>query len=478
MSLCGLLLGLSLARAQQFTPQDESTRRGRSTAGASSAMYEDIEILRRLLHDKIQAVYAAVPEAQPFQPYQLTPNLTQPINPNTNVPPRRDWPRLPGTGPKDLVDPTTGVPMRFADEVTLNWNGNQQDPNTTWLQPAVQDHNGNPVWLNARNISSESRPTLPYPEGVYLEGHGVVYTVTLPPPPAAPQQSPKAPGKPLTDWDRARKEIRGEKVEAPQRAPARRRTLTEVILRTLAENGHHFTQLPEDESITVVVTFRRPQHAADGSLTLFGLSALAAQHSPIGPLNSAYSLLGAGANNAADPSAPQTANRANNGRAGQSRSHLAPNALAGGYEEGNPPETARDYELLGDLHVKNGRYEEAMRAYRNAAAKDKDPQRLAGLYLKIASLELSAAKNEEAARKTAERALQFLQVLQRVERPQTKNTAQSAPPASGAAAGPAASKLIITAPKRLLDQVATGRIDFEAFRKAVRVQHVPLPTAN
>src|SRR5205823_4232721 len=45
-------------------------------------------------------------------------------------------------------------------------------------------------------------------EGVYLKGHGVVYTLTLPP---MPQDQPKAPSasKALSDWERARLELRG-----------------------------------------------------------------------------------------------------------------------------------------------------------------------------------------------------------------------------------------------------------------------------
>jgi tetratricopeptide (TPR) repeat protein len=450
--LCGFFLGLSLARAQEVTPPDQSGQQ--LPRRSSSAMYEDIEILGRLLHDKIQAVYAGAPRvAHPL----LTPLPND--QPNNPAGPQRH----------DLIDPRTGVPMRFGE--SLNQLGSEQEAAFSTFQAlrtlgyVADGQNANALWLNARNVSGESGPTVPFPEGVYLEGHGVVYTVTLPPPPAAaPQQSPKVPVKPLTDWDRARKEIRGEKVDAPQHEPARRPTLTEAILRTLADNGHHFSQLPEDESITVVVTFRRAAHVSGAPLAVFGLSQLGEfqQNLPLAHLADI---------SRTDPAAPRTANRANDGGNAPSRHHLAPDALAGGWEN-NPPETARAYELLGDLHAKTDRYEDALRAYRDAAARERDPQRLAGLYLKIAGLELKMGRNDEA-RTTIARGMEF---LQKAQRPQAKNTARASPQAPQHAGGPAASKLIISAPKRLLDQVATRRIDFEAFRKAVRVQHVPLPT--
>jgi tetratricopeptide (TPR) repeat protein len=449
------MLGLSLAQAQQRgrSEEDEQVQLTRKASASSSAMYEDIEILRRLLHDKIQAVY---PAAQGIT-YPEPPMLNRRSNGQTQGPYLEPaWPQMPGK--RQRMDPSTGVPMTFADlNANVAW-----DAQAWQLQNLADSAGASPNWLNTRNVSGESRPRIPFPEGVYLEGQGVVYTVTLPPAPPAPQGTAKPPARPLTDWDRVRKEMRGEKVEAPQRQAARRPTLTEVILRALADNGHHFSQLPQDESITVVITFRPAQNIDGGPLAVFGQRAGSSQGGPpSGP-----------ANPRGNQNGPQTRNPADPMSGGQSMAAAMRDALKGSSAGESAPESARDYELLGDLHSKVGRYEEALRAYRNAVAKDNDRQHLASLYLKMAALHLSGPKDEDAARKAVERGLRFL------AQTQAKNTATQTGSAGGFTAAATPSKLIISVPKRLCDQVATGRIDFEAFRKAARVRHIPLPAAG
>src|SRR5262249_23325742 len=60
----------------------------------------------------------------------------------------------------------------------------------------------------------EGHPPL-HPKGMYFSGKGVVYTVTLPPPLRDPLGTGDKPGtKPLSDWERTRRELRGEKSEA------------------------------------------------------------------------------------------------------------------------------------------------------------------------------------------------------------------------------------------------------------------------
>lgn len=96
------------------------------------------------------------------------------------------------------------------------------------------------------------------PEGFYLKGHGVVYTATLPPQRLKDSSTKSKPiPKPQSDWDRIRNELRGEKLagaEKPQQFEPP--SLADAILEVLAKNGRHFSQLPENEKLTVVVAFR------------------------------------------------------------------------------------------------------------------------------------------------------------------------------------------------------------------------------
>ena len=111
------------------------------------------------------------------------------------------------------------------------------------------------------------QPPVAHPvEGVYLKDYGVVYTVTLPTPPNGMTPGPTAgtvTRTPLSPWERTRKELRGEKIENEGKVVGTRSpSLSEVILKVLADNGKHFTRLAEGERITVVVTFR--DDAANG----------------------------------------------------------------------------------------------------------------------------------------------------------------------------------------------------------------------
>src|SRR5205823_6170293 len=97
-------------------------------------------------------------------------------------------------------------------------------------------------------------------EGTYLKGQGIVFTLTLPPPQRDPRpEVPKPTPKPPNDWERMRKELRQEKPQNEETAqPQKELRLSDIILKMLAENGRHFTQLGENESLTVAITFRAP----------------------------------------------------------------------------------------------------------------------------------------------------------------------------------------------------------------------------
>src|SRR5438132_1782691 len=95
-------------------------------------------------------------------------------------------------------------------------------------------------------------------EGVYLSAYGVVFTATMPAGARDGKPSEEKPAaKPISDWERAQMELRGEKAPAPPQAGnPRSPSVRDIILHVLAENGHHLSRLRDDERLTVVITFR------------------------------------------------------------------------------------------------------------------------------------------------------------------------------------------------------------------------------
>jgi hypothetical protein len=270
-------------------------------------------------------------------------------------------------------------------------------------------------------------------EGVHLKGQGVVYTVTLPPTRHDVKAAPAKPsGKPLSDWDRVRNELHGVKLTSGAVPGSIPPSLADTILRLLAKNGHHFTQLSPRETLTVVVTFREP-----GATDASGGPGPQQQGSP------GYPAPGAMGN---------------------------PSGLLNPPGMGQPPTTARDHELLGDLHLKQGRAHDAIAAYKKALERlEAGGQATAdrfSLRRKLAIAQLMIAERSSPAQREAavKQAVAWLQGAQ----PETQK-------------GPAArlpARLIISAPKSLLDQVGSGKLSFAEFRRAATVELQPVATLD
>lgn len=93
-------------------------------------------------------------------------------------------------------------------------------------------------------------------EGAHLSGYGVVYTVTLPVPGSDPRPtSPDAPPRELTEWEKVRGQLRGEKVPEKKPTKSKSETVGDIILGALARNGKNIGIEPT-EKVTIVVTFR------------------------------------------------------------------------------------------------------------------------------------------------------------------------------------------------------------------------------
>lgn len=304
---------------------------------------------------------------------------------------------------------------------------------------------------------------LPGIEGVYLGGYGVVYSLSAPPPGHDPlAKDTPAESKEVSPWQRASQELRGEKVtqETPTSAP-RRVSLSESLLRLLAENGKHFSQLPADERITVAITFRRHMDCVNCHQNLWASDALTSRARTLGERTR-----GDGTTSSLLVQSLRTQ---------ESGSQQGAAALS---------TEAKNEILLADLHVKQGRYAEAARVYRGALEKlttalapadrrtQADVQKLlaAGeIANRLAQVLLAQGQNDQAravmstGQKLADAAVKLADSL------------KGKPGRSGIALP---SQLIISAPKKLLTQVGDGKVTFEEFRKAATVEYVRFADAK
>jgi tetratricopeptide (TPR) repeat protein len=273
-------------------------------------------------------------------------------------------------------------------------------------------------------------------EGVYLEGHGVIFTVTLPAPAGDPKPSETKPAAAaVTEWERIQKELRGEKPAAAPAAAGTPPSVGDILLKALADNGKNFRHLPDAERLTVVVTFRGRTAAGRQAQGLFNrtqtATAAPAQNQP-----------------AAGPGYPASANQ---------------------------PRSARDYELLGDLHLRQQQNPQAIEAFQRAlqqleADAKATPetggpgqaiQQYNSLASKMAQALLAAGKVDE-----ARAMLEKRQQLGRDVDAKPARPAADAKPAGVRLPG----KLVVSAPKRLLDAVGSGKMPFDEFRKAASVE--------
>jgi hypothetical protein len=318
-----------------------------------------------------------------------------------------------------------------------------------------------------RNIASE---VTPHTEGVYLKDYGVVYTATLPPtgfdlmPGSQPADADKAPPD---DWERIRKQIRGDKPDPENRIVAGHRPLSAVILRVLADNGKHFGRLADGERITVAVTFRGAANCGNCHQNPW-------KGDPI---------LGDDPNVQSTTSSSDTRPSQRLPKTAYYRSVL---------EADSPAETpawltdVRNSILLGDLHMKQGKPHQAIEAYQIALGKmgnalspsSSKGDQLAGLLVgvdacnKLADAYVRIGDSDSQAAEVLKKASELAKKAEELTGgavPANQPSARAALPA----------KLIVTATKKQLDDVGSGKLTFEAFCKAAPVEYVtPAPAAE
>ena len=341
-----------------------------------------------------------------------------------------------------------------------SWNNTRQNQPYITYPTIPSPYIGINTWPNI--LTTVATVQFPAAEGVYLKNQGVVFTLVLPPQAHTKAASTAPADKPLSEWERVRKEVRGEKMDKAEAKPAQEPTVNDLILKVLADNGRHLTQLGPDETVTVVVTFRNaePAKGTDAvgapfinylNLLPDPLSAHLIDLTRLADINSKSDMLlrpGELVNPWTIPG----------------QSYLRPAEAEPKKEQ--PREvsaSAKDNILLGDLQHKQGKYKEAVEAYKNALKNldpDKDQETYRQVSIKLAQVLLSQGEAEEA-KKLLEKALE-----KKAPKEVAKPPEQPQPVAT-----PLPAKLIISAPKKLLDQVGEGKITLEEFKKQATVDY-------
>lgn len=275
-------------------------------------------------------------------------------------------------------------------------------------------------------------------EGVYLDGYGVVLNVGMPPQSRDPRPGAEPPktAPAMSDWDRMQRQLRGEKLPDIAAPVAKEPPLGDLVLKLLSQNGKNLKALKDDDKVTIAFTFRS-EGPGDYRSTVSNVTSTPSFTPAIRvvPLQSTPA------------SGPQR---------GQS---------------------ARDLELLGELHLKQGQTEQALDAFRRALAvvdkeanesgredadADKIAKRRAELNAKLAQAFIAAGKFDQAR-----------EALERAHDAGRKNPPPGKPATAKSSAMALPARLTITASKRMLDQVGSGSMSYDEFRKAATVEYTP-----
>jgi hypothetical protein len=322
-----------------------------------------------------------------------------------------------------------------------------------------------------RQVAGHAGVNLTGVQGVYLKGQGIVFTTTI------PQHFQKAVGgankpapKALTPWERVRKELRGEKVEAETAKPTGDTSIADTVLKVLAENGKNLTRLPEGENVTVALTLLPVQacakcHGGKGGAS-GGMSGMMGSGSG-GMMGGMGGMMGSGSmgpgmgGSRAGGLSSGSSSGSLAGGAGSSFGSSSGSAGSSPNFEANLAEFHKNA-LMGDLALKQKDYQQAVNAYRKAIdVKGLPEDSTTQLEMVEVATKLARAMLAQGKTANAERIVQGLtRATERIKGGVHSNKPDEKKPEMALPA-----KLIITVPKKYLDQVGTGRIDFNALRK-------------
>jgi hypothetical protein len=331
-------------------------------------------------------------------------------------------------------------------------------------------------------------------EGVYLKGQGVVYTLTLPPPsPSHAARAKKTSTATTSDWERFRRSVRGDQAR-PKEAENVKESLedgifaeleksghlgiTEEVIKILAENGRHFSHVGPDEKITVAITFRQVKAPAANQTKTGSSNNLSTWGNQQDALNTWQAVPDPSSTglNSSNPGGwtfggGQSGGTGLSGGSGGSgfSGGSAGNASSSG-STAKTPASIRDFELLGDMQLKQGKAKEAIQAFQRALNLSPPPKQAAALYQKISQADLMM-EDVPAAKKAMEMALENIKLASAPAKNQSGSLTKSdsrpnLPP-----------KLIISAPKRLLDQAA-DKLPYAQFRRQVTIDYLDFSLAT
>ncbi|MCI0642549.1 MAG: hypothetical protein L0Y72_22310 [Gemmataceae bacterium] len=288
-------------------------------------------------------------------------------------------------------------------------------------------------------------------DGLYLKGIGVLFLAQIPPGLSftSPRQKSEDAGQPLTEWERIQHQIYGLKTGAQpaQGPPHSGDMIDDVLLKAIAENGKNFRQLLEKEAITIVATFRPKDQmasaASDAQQQRYLERIVGAERDFAAAIG-----LGSEGGGSADP---------NSGQKGKA-----------GLGSGGSISSSKDYELLADLHWKQGKYKDSFAAYEKAIELNKEEARAPLLYRKLtqALLDMHAGSADA---QVLEQAYDLLKMAKdRLAKKAAAPPAQPPPPL----------RLVVSANKKLTEQYAAGSITYAEFRRRATVEWVQFPATS
>jgi tetratricopeptide (TPR) repeat protein len=226
-------------------------------------------------------------------------------------------------------------------------------------------------------------------EAVYLPGYGAVFQAqasALSLPIVPPAGAAGKPAPPLSEWEIIRRQLRGEKsaTTPPHSDQHHKVSFQETLLATLAEHGKHFRALGDKEKLVVAITFRTAP-TPEGMMSGMG-GPPGAGPGPDGGgdfgggSGAVFPMGGSGGSSGGSPPG---------GFPGEGGDAFGPKGGRGGAGSGSsaPPSgrnTSKDHELLADYHLKQARYQDAARALLKAISLNTDAARVSGLQRKLA----------------------------------------------------------------------------------------------
>jgi tetratricopeptide (TPR) repeat protein len=458
-----VLLCPGIARAQGTQPKYDTVTNVTNVTHASPGMYEDIEVMRRLMNEKLAGFSAAATirglvlanvtcakcHSPVFHGVGLV-DLDQ--DGRLDVLLSNQTPNDPGSimNPDGTLRTDFLQPYRISEDYiydpsrsnsNLRNRGNHPYIYDTLNQPGGLAHFESGVHRAHVAAGAASLDT----EGTYLKGHGIVYTLTLPPTARDPRpQAPNPPPKPLSDWDRVLRDVRQEKPAPPEATKQTKEpTLGDTVLKLLADNGQHFSQLKPEELLTVAITFRTPRSLKIADGTPFLLDSYLRSHQGV-----VMELAIEGTDKKPEKK-NETPTQSN--------------------PKTSVASTLQDYMLLADLHMKQNKAEEAINAYLKALEMKPDSKEQVTILQQLQRA-YRQAKKEPEARLTDQKLKEYMSKMEEAQiKEWTQKLTQDAKPT------PLPGKLVISATKKQLDDVGSGKMSFEDFKKAANVEFVTFP---